>query len=123
MSDNDKNEKPDLGLPDLPDELKDLPELQDLQPKGKKPAPEPDPDQKRKNTMNMWAASQFAYTLVIVSLVFGYAGHWLGQLLGGGLWSIAFMLILGGLGFGVETWRMIRTFGSYNKKPKDDDKK
>ena len=126
MSDDNKNDKPDLGLPELPDELKDLPEFQDLQAKGKQPDPpqKPDPEEKLKNHMNMWAASQFAYTLVTATVVFGFIGHWLGSFLGGGLWSMFLMLILGGLGFGLETWRMIRTFGSYQKKPKDDgDKK
>lgn len=121
MSDDNKNDKPDLGLPELPDELKDLPEFQDLQGKGKQPDPpkKPDPEEERKNRMNMWAASQFAYTLVTATVVFGFIGHWLGTLLGGGLWSMFLMLILGGLGFGLETWRMIRTFGNYGKKPKD----
>jgi F0F1-type ATP synthase assembly protein I len=133
MSDDNKNDKPDLGLPELPEEWKDLPEFQDLQARGKQPDPpqKPDPEEERKNRMNMWAASQFAYTLVTASVVFGFIGHWLGTLLGGGLWSIFLMLILGGLGFGLETWRMIRTFNNSGKKPqskddgnkpKDDDK-
>lgn len=120
MSDDNKNEKPDLGLPELPDELKDIPELQDLQKQGNPPEPKkPDPEEERRSTMNMWAASQFAYTLVGATLVFGYIGHWLGSLLGGGLWSIALMFILGGLGFGAEVWRMVTYFGNYDKKPKD----
>ena len=126
MSDDNKNEneKPDLGLPELPEELKDLPEFQDLQNQGKKPEPKkPDPEEERKTTMNMWAASQFAYTLVAASLVLGYIGYWLGGLLGGGLWSIFLMLILGGLGFAAECWRMIKTFGNYDKKPNDGDDK
>jgi len=99
----------------------------DLERQEKQPDPpqKPDPEEERRNRTNMWAASQFAYTLVTVSVVFGFIGHWLGSLLGGGLWSMFGMLILGGLGFGLETWRMIRTFSNYGKKPKskdDDDK-
>ena len=124
MSDDNKNEKPDLGLPELPDELKDIPELQDLQNQGKQPEPKkPDPEEERKNNINMWVGSQFAYTLVGASLVFGYIGHWLGTLLGGGLWSISLMLLLGGIGFAAEMWRMINFFNGKNKKPKNDDEK
>jgi hypothetical protein len=124
MADDNKNDKPDLGLPELPDELKDIPELQDLQNQGKKPEqpPKPDPEEERKNRNRMLAGSQFAYTLVIGSLVFGYIGHWLGTLLGGGLWSVSLMILLGGIGFVAEMWRMINFFSDKNKKPKDDDK-
>ena len=126
MADDNKNDKPDLGLPELPEELRDIPELQDLQDlqsAGKQP-PEPkkpDPEEERRERNRMLVGSQFAYTLVISALVFGYIGHWLGTLLGGGLWSMAFMLLLGGLGFGVEMWRMIRFFDPKNKKPKNKD--
>jgi hypothetical protein len=124
MADDNKNEKPDLGLPELPDELKDIPELQDLQNQSKKPDQpnKPDPEEERKNRTRMLVGSQFAYTLVIASFVFGYIGHWLGSLLGGGLWSVSLMILLGGVGFVVEMWRMINFFSDKPKKPKDDDK-
>ncbi len=124
MADDNKKEKPDLGLPELPDELKDIPELQDLQNQGKKPEPkQPDPEEERKNRNRMLVGSQFAYTLVIASLVFGYIGHWLGSLLGGGLWSVSLMILLGGVGFVVEMWRMIRFFSDKKESPKSDDDK
>ncbi len=123
MADDNNKEKPDLGLPELPDELKDIPELQDLQKQSNRPEQpkKPDPEEERKNRNRMLAGSQFAYTLVIGSLVFGYIGHWLGTLLGGGLWSVSLMILLGGLGFVAEMWRMITFFSDKNKKPKDDD--
>lgn len=124
MADDNKNEKPDLGLPELPDELKEIPELQDLQNQSKKPEPkQPDPEEERLNRTRMLVGSQFAYTLVAASLLFGYIGHWLGSLLGGGLWSVSLMLLLGGLGFTVEMWRMIRFFDDRKKSPKNDDDK
>ena len=123
MADDNKKEKTDLDLPELPDELKDIPELQDLQNHRKQPEPnKPDPEEERKNRNRMLAGSQFAYSLVIGSLVFGYIGHWLGTLLGGGLWSVSLMILLGGIGFAAEMWRMIKFFSDKNKKPKDDDK-
>ncbi len=124
MADDNKNDKSDLGLPELPEELKDIPELQDLQNGGKRPEEpkKPDPEEERRNRNRMLAGSQFAYTLVIGSLVFGYIGHWLGKFLGGGLWSVSLMILLGGLGFVAEMWRMITFFSDKSKKPKDDDK-
>jgi len=123
MADDNKNEKPDLDLPELPEELRDIPELQDLQNAGKTPGEpkKPDPEEERKERNKLLVGSQFAYTLVISALLFGYLGHWLGTLLGGGLWSMTFMLLLGGLGFGVEMWRMIRFFDPKSKKPKNKD--
>lgn len=136
MSDDNNNEKPDLDLPELPDveraqrapiseeDIPELQDLQDLQNAGKQP-PEPkkpDPEEERRERNKLLIGSQFAYTLVAAALVFGYIGHWLGTLLGGGLWSMTFMLLLGGLGFGVEMWRMIRFFEPKQKTPKNDDK-
>ncbi len=119
MADDNKNEKPD---PELPEELKDLPDLQELQNTGNQPPkPEkPNPEEERKERNKLLVGSQFAYTLVISTLIFGYLGNWLGKLLGGGLWSMTFMLLLGGVGFGVEMWRMIRFFDP-NRKPKNKD--
>lgn len=69
------------------------------------------------------AMTQFAYTLVIVTCSFGYAGHWIGKtLLGGSPWDFLLMLLLGGLGMTLDMWRMIRTANSMMKDNQDDEK-
>ena len=74
--------------------------------------------------MAYMAMSQFAYTLVIVTCLFGYAGHWFGtKVLGGSPWDVLLMIILGGLGMGLEMWRMIRKANSMVKASQEEEKK
>lgn len=59
--------------------------------------------------------SQFAWTLVLVSCILGYAGHWLGSFLGAP-WDVIFMIVFGLTGFGLEMWRMITKVNEMIKK-------
>lgn len=86
-------------------------------PFGRKPPPEKTPQERRDN-INMIAASQFAYTLTIGTLLFGFAGMWLGNKLGGAPWNMLLMLLFGSLAFVGEVYRMYIMFTP--KKPKDD---
>lgn len=81
-------------------------------------------DKSPKHSMMAYMAlSQFAYTLVIVTCIFGWIGHLIGEhLLGGSPWDFILMLILGGLGMGLEMWRMIRKASSMiNQNQKKDE--
>lgn len=75
----------------------------------------------RKGLVSALIMSQFAYTLVIVTLLFGYCGHWLGKtFLGGEPMSTVLMLVLGTLGFGLEIYRMVKMIKSDNRKDQSD---
>jgi|AGTN01.3.fsa_nt_gi hypothetical protein len=90
--------------------------MKDRDPGNKKPKDDKEGERNRKSWRSALAASQFAYTLVIATLLMGWIGHWLGSLLGGGLWSTILMFVLGAAGFVGEMWRMYKFFG-----PKDGD--
>lgn len=74
-----------------------------------------DGEKPRFDTRQYLVASQFAYTLVIATCLLGYAGHWLGDKLGGSPWNIILMLLLGFLGFAGEMWRMVTMFSNKKK--------
>lgn len=90
--------------------------MKDKDPGNKKPDGASDKERNRKRWQSAFVASQFAYTLVIATLLLGWLGHWLGSLLGGGLWSTILMFVLGAAGFVAEMWRMYKFFS-----PKDGD--
>lgn len=55
--------------------------------------------------------SQFAYSLVIVTVLMGILGRWIGvALLGGRPWDIILLILFGLLGFGGEVYRMVITY-------------
>lgn len=85
----------------------------------------PNDDKERQRNRKRWqsalVASQFAYTLVIATLLMGWLGHWLGSLLGGGLWSTILMFLLGSAGFVAEMWRMYKFFAPKDGDDDDDD--
>jgi F0F1-type ATP synthase assembly protein I len=86
---------------------------------GSKPpkAPPPKtPEERARENVNMIAASQFAYTLTIGTVLFGFVGMWLGNKLGGAPWNILLMLLLGCMAFAGEVYRMYIMFTP--KKPK-----
>lgn len=100
-------------------------------PDGEKPDPKPADKPKvpkfdQKETAKMFAASQFAYTLVGATLILGYFGHWIGGHMGGP-WDVILMLLFGALGFCAEMYRMLKMFSpkdkSKDEKTKDDTKK
>lgn len=74
------------------------------------------PNDPRENNRLNWrkalVGSQFAYTLVIATVLMGWIGHWLGSLLGGAPWTMILMLLLGGAGFAAEMWRMLKFFST-----------
>lgn len=86
---------------------------------------EPNDDKERQRNRKQWqsalVASQFAYTLVIATLLMGWLGHWLGSLLGGGLWSTILMFLLGSAGFVAEMWRMYKFFAPSKDNNGDDE--
>lgn len=92
-----------------------------LPPDGERKGTENEDDQRR-NRLHWAVASQFAYTLVIASCVLGYAGHWLGNQLGGSPWNFILMLLFGGIGFAAEVYRMIIMFSPKDKTGKKDEK-
>ncbi len=77
------------------------------------------PEERARENVNMIAASQFAYTLTIGTVLFGFVGMWLGNKLGGAPWNILLMLLLGGMAFAGEVYRMYIMFTP--KKPKKPD--
>lgn len=84
--------------------------MKDKRPGDKKPNDDKERQRNRKGLQSALVASQFAYTLVIATLLMGWLGHWLGSLLGGGLWSTILMFLLGTAGFVGEMWRMYKFF-------------
>ncbi|MBX3073373.1 AtpZ/AtpI family protein [Candidatus Obscuribacterales bacterium] len=89
-------------------------------------SPEPPtktPEERARENVNMIAASQFAYTLTIGTVLFGFVGMWLGNKLGGAPWNILLMLLLGGMAFAGEVYRMYIMFTPKKpKKPEGDGK-
>jgi F0F1-type ATP synthase assembly protein I len=92
-----------------------------LQKQDPKPLPKKTPEERNRDNVNMIAASQFAYTLVIGTCFFGFVGHWLGNKLGGAPWNAILMLLLGSLAFVGEMYRMFVMF-SPKKEKKDESK-
>ena len=103
--DNTNKEGPSTGTPN---------------PFAPKPPPKKTPEERARDNVSMVAASQFAYTLTIGTLLFGFIGMWLGNKLGGAPWNILFMLLFGGMAFVGEVYRMYHMFTP--KKPKSDGK-
>lgn len=97
--------------------------MKDKRPGDKKPNDDKERQRNRKGLQSALVASQFAYTLVIATLLMGWLGHWLGSLLGGGLWSTILMFILGSAGFAAEMWRMFKFFTSSKDEDGADDSK
>lgn len=61
--------------------------------------------------------SQFAYSMVIVTVVLGLLGRWIGNaLLGGRPWDVILLILFGLLGFGGELYRMVKTAEAITKK-------
>lgn len=84
----------------------------------KDPRPEDEREDQNSKGPGMTAylhMSQFAWTLVIVSCILGYAGHWLGSFLGEP-WNVIFMIVFGLGGFCLEMWRMITKVNAMIKK-------
>jgi F0F1-type ATP synthase assembly protein I len=82
-----------------------------------KAPPKKTPEERNAENVKMIAASQFAYTLTIGTVLFGFVGMWIGNKLGGAPWNILLMLLLGGMAFAGEVYRMYIMFTP--KKPKD----
>lgn len=90
--------------------------MKDQGPDDKKPNDAKESERRRKRWQSALVGSQFAYTLVIATLLMGWIGHWLGSLLGGTPWTLILMFLFGGVGFAAEMWRMLKFFS-----PKDGD--